>query len=181
MTIFLAIFVIFVIILYFFSEKVSPIPYFPTNKEDMPMIVTAMKLANNQIVIDLGAGDGAVVFAAATEAQHNGLSTQFVAVDINIVLVAFMLLRRHFHPNKAHITILHSDMFLLNYKKIIGTKKALFYIYIAPWFTKQVHDMIKEMNISCRLISYFYNMQGKAHVKKTVGVHEMYEYTFVKR
>ena len=145
------------------------------------MIVTALRLANNQVVIDLGAGDGAVVFAAASEAQNNRLTTQFVAVDINIVLVAFMLLRRHFHPNKAHITILHGDMFLLHYKKIIGPKKALFYIYIAPWFTKQVHDMVKELNMPSKILSYFYEIEGGTYVKKTNGVHNLFEYTVTKR
>lgn len=137
-----------------------------------------MKLTNNQVVIDLGAGDGAVVWAGATKAHEKGLTTQFVAIDINIVLVAFMLLRRHFHPHKAHITILHGDMFLINYKKIIGTKRVLFYIYIAPWFTKQVYVMVKELYMLCKILSYFYEIEGSQYAKKTKGVHNLYEYTF---
>ncbi|MDA1316976.1 MAG: class I SAM-dependent methyltransferase [bacterium] len=169
--------VLTLIILYFFSSKASPIPYFPTNSQDMPMIVKAMKLANNQVIIDLGAGDGAVVWAAATSAYEKGLNTQFVAVDINIVLVLWMKFRRLVHPHKAHISIIHGDMFLLNYKKIIGSKKPLFYLYIAPWFTKQVHKMIQELNIPCTILSYFYPITSGKSQKTAHRVHELYFYT----
>ncbi len=38
-----------VIIFLFASPQLSPIPYFPTNKKDLPQIINALKLKNNQI------------------------------------------------------------------------------------------------------------------------------------
>ena len=75
----LILFVLFIISL-FSSEKFSPIPYFPTNKKDIPAIIKALKLRNDQIIFDLGAGNGIVIFEAAKKAIN--LNTQFVAIDI---------------------------------------------------------------------------------------------------
>ncbi len=75
--------VIFGIIYFAFSSTFSPIPFFPTNRKDIPLIIDAMNLSNNQIVFDLGAGSGRVIFAAARKAHELGLDTKFVAIDIN--------------------------------------------------------------------------------------------------
>ena len=91
-------FVIFVIVIIFlFSSKaLSPIPYFPSNKHDLPLIIKALNLKNNQTVIDLGAGDGIVIFEAAKIAYKRKLNTRFVAVEINPVLILVLHLRRLF-------------------------------------------------------------------------------------
>ena len=51
-------------------------------------------------MIDLGAGDGIVIFKAASQAFQKRLNTKFIAVEINPVLILILYLRRLFHPNK---------------------------------------------------------------------------------
>ena len=78
---------VFLIIFIFSSKTLSPIPYFPSQSVDLPKIIKALDLKNNQTVVDLGAGDGLVIFSAAQEAKRQSLNTQFVAVEINPVLI----------------------------------------------------------------------------------------------
>lgn len=59
-------------IIYFISRTLSPIPFFPTNKKDLPLIITSLLSTHSQhkksVIIDLGAGTGTVIFPAAEEA-----------------------------------------------------------------------------------------------------------------
>src|SRR3989339_1199594 len=100
--VFYIIFIILIIIIIFIfsSPTLSPIPYFPSQKADMPLIVRALNLKNNQTVFDLGAGDGIMIFKAAEEAFQQDINTKFIAVEINPVLILILYLRRLFHPNK---------------------------------------------------------------------------------
>src|SRR3990167_10358427 len=79
-------FILFIIgVLIFSSKRFSPIPYFPTQTKDIPLIIKALNLKNNQTIIDLGAGDGIVIFTAAETSYDKDLNTKFVGVDINPV------------------------------------------------------------------------------------------------
>lgn len=109
---------IFVVLILFSFPCFSPIPYYPSNKKDLPFIIKAVNLKNDQVIIDLGAGDGVVIFAAASNAISlpKKLNTQFIAVEINPVLIFIMHLRRLFHPNRKNIKIVWADMFKVNLK-----------------------------------------------------------------
>jgi len=166
------------IIFYFFSSKVSPIPYFPTNSADLDKIIKAFEMRNNMTIIDLGAGDGAVIFAAAKKAYELGLNTRFVAVDINVILTTIMQIRRLFHPNKSNIKIICKDMFKLDFRSILNnTTSCVLYIYISPWFTKAVDKLIKDQNIKAKIVSYFYPVEDKKESQKIKGIHDIYIYT----
>ena len=106
--------VLILIILTFTSRRLSPIPYFPSNRQDLPLIVMAFKLKKNQVIFDLGAGDGIVIFAAAKEALQKKLNTKFIAVEINPILIFILHLRRLFHSNKRNIKIIRADIFKMN-------------------------------------------------------------------
>ncbi len=103
---FFAVLILLAIIFIFASPKLSPIPYFPSNHYDLPLIIKALNLQNNQTIIDLGAGDGIVIFKAAEEALNKNLKTKFIAIDINPILVFIMNIRRLFHPNKKTFILL---------------------------------------------------------------------------
>src|SRR3989338_5627967 len=140
--IFLLVLILISIILFSF-KRFSPVPYFPSNKIDLHLIIKALDLKNNQTLIDLGAGDGIIIFAAARKALEKNLNTQFVAIDINPILIFILHLRRFFHKNKKSIKIISADMFntpLTTYTQRsvhIGNKETLnvtVYLYISPWF-----------------------------------------------
>jgi len=103
-----------VIIFIFSSPQLSPIPYFPSQKIDLPKIIKALNLKNNQTVFDLGAGDGVVIFEAAQSSFNNKLNTKFVAVEINPILILVLFFRRLFHHNRKNIKIIFDDIFKMN-------------------------------------------------------------------
>lgn len=84
----------------------------------MNLIIKSLRLKKNQIVFDLGAGDGIVVFAGAQKAHDQKLNTHFVAVEMNPILAFILQIRRFMHPNKKNIKIIWSDMFKVDYNSL---------------------------------------------------------------
>ncbi|MCX7881475.1 MAG: class I SAM-dependent methyltransferase [Patescibacteria group bacterium] len=157
-------FFFFLIVLFFFSSpKLSPIPYFPSNKKDLFLIINCLNLKNDQVVIDLGAGDGIVIFNAALDALKKNLNTQFIAVEINPFLILIMMLKRFFHPNKKNIKIVYDDIFKINLKRLLNFdfKFLTFYLYVSPWLIEKIIknltlNQLKDKNKKISFVSYFY-------------------------
>ncbi len=172
-----------IIVIIFSFPQFSPIPYFPSNKKDLPLILDALQLKNNQTVIDLGAGDGVVIFNSASKAYEMSLNTRFIATDINPVLLLIMHIRRLFHPNRKNITIMHSDMFTCTYSDFITLQLynvITFYIYISPWFVEKTVQNIQRQIPRFNLVSYFYQVKylpKHTEIKKE-GVHMVYQYNY---
>lgn len=168
------------ILIIFAFPEISPIPYFPSNKKDISLIIKALSLKNNQTIVDLGAGDGIIVFEAAEAARKKKLNTKFIAIDLNPILVIIMKLRRLFHKNRSNIHVIHGDMFKLKSNSL--TRKSVnsltFYTYISPWYMEKVYRVLKKSYLRFTLISYFYSLpknvkKPKKHVK---GIHDIYTY-----
>ncbi len=171
-----------IVILFFSSSTLSPIPYFPSNKKDLPLIIQALSLKNNQTVFDLGAGDGIVVFEAAKKAYNRKLNTKFIAVEINPILILIMNIRRLFHPNKKNIKIIQADIFTMNFKKLV-TKPATsnpqpvtFYLYISPWYLEKVIKNLKLKIKNFALVSYFYPVPKIRAKKVFEGKNKIFVY-----
>ena len=163
---------IILIFFYFFSSKVSPIPYFPTNKADLDKIVKALHMKKDGAILDLGAGDGTVIFAAAKKAYQDNLNTQFFAIDVNPILIAYMWLRRLFHPNKKNIKIVQDDIFKMDFSRYTQCTDAkfcvstTFYLYISPWFLEKTILNIKNQVSKFSVVSYMYPLKFKADFNK---------------
>jgi len=187
LSIYILIFVtIFIVIFLFSSPKLSPIPYFPSQPVDLPLIVKALGLKNNQTVIDLGAGDGIVIFEAAKSSYLKKFNTKFIAVEINPVLILVLYLRRFFHPNKKNIQIVKDDIFKINIKNKISkikttdqklnikTMKQLnnvtIYLYISPWFLEKTVSNIKSQISKFSVVSYMYPLKVKDIFTKVSAV-----------
>jgi len=141
----------------------------------MGLIVKCLNLKNNQIIIDLGAGDGVVVFSAARTALKQKLNTKFIAIEINIILIIILYIQRFFHPNKNNIRIVWGDLFKFKVQsakfKVItqNSKLITFYIYISPWLIDQLIKNIKSEVKNFTLISYMYSV--KLLAKKEIIIH----------
>jgi 16S rRNA A1518/A1519 N6-dimethyltransferase RsmA/KsgA/DIM1 with predicted DNA glycosylase/AP lyase activity len=178
MTIFIVIlFLIFVIIIIFAFPQFSPIPYFPSNTKDMDLILRALKIRKDQTIIDLGAGDGIVIFEAAKYAQQQNLNSHFIAIDINPILVFIMYIRRLLHPNRKNIKIVWGDMF--NYKfKIQKSKiKMIIYLYISPWYIEKMVKILKKQFKKFSIVSYYYSIPSLHKIeKKAKGINSVFLY-----
>jgi 16S rRNA A1518/A1519 N6-dimethyltransferase RsmA/KsgA/DIM1 with predicted DNA glycosylase/AP lyase activity len=175
--IFIILFSLLIIILFFSSPKLSPIPYFPSNKKDLPLIIKALNLKNNQVVFDLGAGDGIVIFEAAKLTFEKNLNTQFFAVEINPVLILIMWLKWLFHPNKKNIKIVCNDIFKIDFKcyKLKATSYT-FYLYLSPWYLEKVIKNLKSQIKNFSLVSYFYPVPKMKAKKIFQGKNKVFTY-----
>jgi 16S rRNA A1518/A1519 N6-dimethyltransferase RsmA/KsgA/DIM1 with predicted DNA glycosylase/AP lyase activity len=178
----IVIFLFLIVILFFSSQTLSPIPYFPSNKKDLPLIIKALNLKNNQLVFDLGAGDGIVIFKAAKKAFEKKLNTKFFAVEINPVLILIMIIRRLFHPNKKNIKIIRADIFTINFKKLVtkpvtrNPQPVTFYLYISPWYLEKVIKNLKLKIKNFALVSYFYSVPKMRAKKVFEGKNKIFIY-----
>lgn len=166
MLIYVVILFIILAIFIFSSKTLSPIPYFPSQPVDIPLIVKTLKLKNNQTLVDLGAGDGIVIFKAASKSLRKKLNTKFVAVEINPILILILYLRKFFHPNRRNIKIVHDDIFKMNFESYNQCTDAAcrvsttFYLYISPWFLEKTVSNIKKQISKFSVISYMYPIKS---------------------
>ena len=178
---------IFIVIVIFAFPQFSPIPYFPSNGKDIPLILKALHICNDQTIIDLGAGDGVIILKAAEEAYRKKLDTQFIAVEINPILLLIISIRRLFHPNRESIKIVNADMFSMNYSSYISNLQSLtanhyplttFYIYISPWYIDKTVANITRQIKNFQLVSYFYQVKCLPKFKEDMkeGVHKILSY-----
>jgi 16S rRNA A1518/A1519 N6-dimethyltransferase RsmA/KsgA/DIM1 with predicted DNA glycosylase/AP lyase activity len=175
--IFIILFSLLIIILFFSSQKLSPIPYFPSNKKDLPLIIKALNLKNNQVVFDLGAGDGIVIFEAAKLAFEKKLNTQFFAVEINPVLILIMWVRWLFHPNRKNIKIVRDDIFKIDFTSYkLQVTSYTFYLYISPWYLEKVIKNLKSQIKNFSLVSYFYPVPKMPAKKIFQGKNKVFVY-----
>jgi len=169
---------IFVIIVIFSFPQFSPVPYFPSNGADIPLILKSLHIRENQTIVDLGAGDGIVILKAAQEAYNKGLNTQFIAVEINPVLLLILHMRCLLHPNHKNIKIVNRDMFALDYSLLPMPYPLTVYIYISPWFIEKTVQNISKQMKEYNLVSYFYQVKCLPDHKEEMkeGVHKVFSY-----
>ena len=174
----LLVLVAFVVLCLFAFPALSPIPYFPSNRADIGLILNHIGLAKGNTIIDLGAGDGIVVMEAARKALELGLDTQFIAVEINPVLVMILHVRRLLNPNRRRIHIVWGDLFKMDYKALTrGHKSVTVYLYVSPWLMKKIMDRLNDQITRYTLVSYMYPIDE--HVKEGGrGVHPLYKKAF---
>ncbi len=184
----LAIFIILIVVIIFFSSpKLSPIPYFPSQSVDLEKIIKALDLKNNQTIFDLGAGDGKIIFSSAQKAVKQNLNTKFVAVEINPVLLLILHLRRIFHPNRKNIKIVCGDIFKINLNIVLDSRLCLrrqvqgndivFYLYISPWFLERIIRNLKLKIKNFSIVSYMYPIKSlKKNEKVIEGKNRIFVY-----
>lgn len=196
---------------YFISPTLSPIPFFPTNTKDIALISNilldedvhfsqlgtatpwrggnpvepqnATSSKKKGTIIDLGAGTGTVIFAAARKAFEKNLSTQFVAVEIHPLLIVILHLRRLLHPNRNNIRIIRADIFMTDLNAMLQDSKrkmqATIYLYVGIPALIRLKPTLEKLPSGSRVVSYMYEIPGwKRNIHKThTGVmHALYEY-----
>lgn len=167
--IYLILFFVVVIIFLFSSKKFSPIPYFPSQSIDIPLIIEALKLIKDQTVIDLGAGDGIVIFEAAQSSFQKKLNTKFIAVEINPILILILHIRRLLHPNRKNIKIIRDDIFTMNYSRlIIDNHQLTIYLYISPWYLEKTILNVKNQISKFSVVSYMYPVKSLKKKEKFI-------------
>jgi SAM-dependent methyltransferase len=170
-----AVFILIIAVIVIFAfPQFSPIPYFPSNMHDMPIILQALHLNNGQTVFDLGAGDGVVIFKAALAAKEKNLNTYFVAVEINPILICILHIRRMLHPNRANIRIVWGDLFKLDYSRFVSKNNSVTaYLYVTPRLIPSILDAVHTSVGRFTAVSYYYSLSKE--MKPTYkGIHSVF-------
>lgn len=179
MIVYLVIAIFIFSILLFSSKTLSPIPYFPSQPVDIPLIIEALNLKNNQTIFDLGAGDGIVIFKAATMAFKKKLNTKFVAVEINPILILILLVRRLFHQNRKNIKIVRDDIFKMDFSSLAPSPYSLtVYLYISPWFLEKTVSNLLAQARNFSVVSYMYPIRSLKKKEKIIqGKNKIFVYS----
>ena len=169
--------IICLIIYYFVAKNLNPVPYYPTNPKDIKRIIKLLELKNDQTVIDLGAGNGEIIFEAANTANEKELNTRFVAIDINVFLVLIMIIRSLFHKNRSKIRFVWKDIFKYDFRQIIGKNQTTtIYVYFAPWINDALGTLLKKLPRPVKVVSYYYPINNLHLTKKVKGEHDVFLY-----
>lgn len=164
-------FLICLIIICLFSYSgFSPIPYFPTNHKDLDLIIKTFKLKNNQIIYDLGAGSGTVILEAAKYAKQKNLNTQFIAIEINPILVLILNLKKLLHVNRENIKIIWADLFKYKFEMPNPQfNNVTIYLYASPWLLEKIIKHVQTQFQRFSAVSYMYPIKSLKKKEKVVS------------
>lgn len=154
------------------SKKFSQIPYYPTNKQDLPIILRLLSSSPRPLarqaypIIDLGAGTGEIIFNRTTQKKIIGLES-------NPILYGILLLKLLLHANKKQIRLIYGDFFRFPPKHPYSI-----YIYPTPLLLERIKLYLEKFPKKTQIVTYMYKIPGweKKLIKKIKGVNWIYLY-----
>ncbi len=120
------------------------VPFIPSPYRVIHEALRIAKVNNGDVLYDLGAGDGRVVFEAAKHGAHG------VAVEIDPALASLIRIRSEELGLNNKITVIEDDFFNV----YIGDATVI-YQYLYPSISEKLkHKYIRELRIGTRIIAY---------------------------
>lgn len=161
---FLGIIVFLLLLLSMFWPPDSPwSPWWRTNKKVARAMCRLAKLTKNDIVYDLGSGDGTALIAAAKEFGTRGVG---IEIDPLRFLISSLLL----HSNRLadKIKIVRKNFYDINI-----SEASVVFVYLVPRVLKRLKPkFLKELRPGTRIISYRYKINlPLLHYDKTNSIY----------
>jgi len=140
------------------STTYSPIPYFPTQSSDLRLIVKSLNLSKNDILFDLGSGDGKILLSAARLTPMK----KGVGVEIHPFLVTLSNIRA-FWQGASQV---HTEL-----KSIFKTnldEATVIYLYVGNKMMPSILEYISKTPHPklVRLVSYMYDFSDNTPLTK---------------
>lgn len=107
-------------------------PFVPSTKKAVDAMVTLAKIRPGQTVIDVGSGDGRVLFAAAKQGAFA------VGIEINPYLVRFTQLKAFFGPYRGRIRVRWQNLWTADL-----TSADVVFVYLIPWRMEDLAAKLK--------------------------------------
>lgn len=149
----LAIIPIAVVIFEFYMVIFSPwkgAPFVPSKKENISAMITLARVAPGERVLDLGSGNGAIVFAAARAGAHA------TGVEINPLLVWYARFRARRNHLDGRTTFVRADL-----KSYPLADADIIFLYLLPKTMAAISDKLtREAKPGTRIISNRFSLPG---------------------
>ncbi len=155
MTNFLLIF-LSIIVVVFMATVLFGAPFVPTHQKQLKKLVKCLKLSKNDVLVDLGSGDGRVLNTFAPKINRA------IGYEINPFLVFLSKIRCFKNKN---ISIKMTDFRL----EKLPQDTTIIYIFYADTFKKSVLKLIKNHKKSLIVISYGFQFEELGAGKRKHG------------
>lgn len=134
-------------------------PYAPTPKKDLQKLFKSLRLNKNDVIVDLGSGDGRLLFIAA---QRGVLA---IGYEMNPFLYLLTTLRIKF-SDFERVPEIH----LANFWKQDLKSATIIFAFILPQFMNRLERKLTlEASKNTKVITYLTNLPNKKPVKNLSG------------
>ena len=145
-------------------------PYVPTRHTDIHRLLTdELKLTNDDIVLDVGSGDGAVLQEVARA------GAQAVGYEITVMCLAGCVVHAFVHLMRTFLA------YFLSRQRDASTKNGLIYAFGAGLHLKKIYQLARQQATHqgrpLRLVSYGYRLDTTKNDRllKEAGPYFLYE------
>ncbi|MFZ5535193.1 MAG: class I SAM-dependent methyltransferase [Patescibacteria group bacterium] len=97
-------------------------PFVPSSKKSVDAMVALAKIRSGQTIIDVGSGDGRVLFAAAKKGANA------IGIEINPYLVRFTQIKAFLGAYRGRITVRWQNLWSADL-----TNADVVFVYLIPW------------------------------------------------
>jgi SAM-dependent methyltransferase len=132
------------------SDRVPDIEYVPTPQNVVDKLLEAAKIGKDDVLYDLGCGDGRIVINAAKK-----FGIHAVGFDIDPKRVAES--RANVKSNKVEhlVTIEHKDIFSVDL-----SKASVVTLYLLPELNVRLIPQLEKLKAGSRIVSHDFDMEG---------------------
>lgn len=143
-------------------ELVLDVPYVPTNEKVVSMMLDVAKVGANDVLYDLGCGDGRIVVAAAMERGARG-----VGVDLDPARIADAMEYAMESRVENKVQFFESDL-----RDVDVTEATVVTLYLLDHMNEELKPkLLSQLKPGTRVVSHAFEMgEWKPDVKKRYGV-----------
>jgi hypothetical protein len=136
-------------------------PYLPVRKQDIEAAFKLVDLGSQDVVIDLGSGDGRLLVESANR------GARVIGYELNPILCAISMFRLRRFRSQAEVhrrNLLSADV----------SQATVIFIFGFAWIMPLVADQLKkEARREVKIISFAYELPGFVEIKKE-GIARLY-------
>lgn len=143
------------------AQPAPDVPYVPTSSEVVKGMLKLAKVNKNDMVYDLGCGDGRIVIAAAKNYGAKG-----VGIDLNPKLIAKARANAKKAGVENRVRFETGDLFKANF-----SDASVVTLYLLPSINQKLRPQLwKQLKVGSRVVSHGFDMGTAWPAEKTVQV-----------
>lgn len=130
------------------TTRVPDVPFVPTPPEVVDAMLAVARVTKNDVIYDLGSGDGRIVIAAAKKYGARG-----VGIDINADLVAQAKAAAVSEGVADKVTFIEGDLFEQDL-----SKATVITLYLLPAINLKLRPTLLKLKPGTRIVSHAFDM-----------------------